>query len=372
MDLGGIVLILLRFAAFFGGLFIVFATLASAIRTFVLPRSAPDQIVRVVFVLIRRVFDFRTRKVTTYEQRDQIMAMYAPIALLTLPVVWLVLVAIGGGFVYWALKVVPVHDAVLFSASAVLTLGAAPITGLLQTGVAFAEAVIGLLLTAILIAYLPTMYAAFSTRETLVTMLEVRAGSPPTPSTMFQRMNRLKHLDALGDIWNAWEVWFTQLEETHTSLPALAFFRSPQSQRSWITATGAVLDAAAMSLALLDIPYDYRAALTIRAGFLALRAIADFFGIEYNANPQPTDSISIQREEFDEVADELATAGIPLKANREQAWVDYKGWRVNYDVPLIALARLVMAPYAPWSSDRSNRRVRATLHLRKRKPQPTT
>ncbi|MHB8627150.1 MAG: hypothetical protein ACYDBJ_17555 [Aggregatilineales bacterium] len=368
MDLGGIALILLRLAAFFGGLYVVAATLGSAIRTFVLPRSAPDQIVRVVFLLIRTVFDFRTRKATTYEQRDQVMAMYAPLSLIALPVVWLVLVALGGGLIYWALGIGAAHDAMLFSASAILTLGAAQISGLFQTGFAFAEATIGLLLTAILIAYLPTMYTAFSARETLVTMLEVRAGSPPTPSTMFQRMNRLKHLDSLGDIWSSWEVWFTQLEETHTSLAALAFFRSPQPHRSWITATGAVLDSAALSLALLDIPYDYRAALTIRAGFLALRQIADFFGIEYNANPQPTDPISVQREEFDEVADELASAGIPLKADREQAWNDFKGWRVNYDVPLIALARLVMAPYAPWSSDRSNRRVRASLRLKPRKP----
>lgn len=372
MDLGGILLVLGRLLVLAGGVFIVCAALTSAIRTFVLPRSAPDRIVRSVFVVIRGLFDLRAHNATTYEQRDQIMAMYAPLALMALPVVWLVLVAIGGVLIYWALKVVTVYDAVLFSASAVLTLGAAPINGLLQTGIAFAEAVIGLLLTAILIAYLPTMYSAFSARETLVAMLEVRAGSPPTPSTMFQRFSRLQNLQALSEFWSSWEVWFTQLAETHTSLPALAFFRSPQSHRSWITAAGAVLDSAALSLALLDIPSDYRAALTIRAGFLALRQICDFFGIEYNANPQPTDSISVQREEFDEVADELAAAGIALKADREQAWHDYRGWRVNYDVPLVTLARLVVAPYAPWSSDRSIRRVRASLRFKPHKAQPNT
>jgi len=370
VDIGVILLVLARVVAFVGGLFIVGATLISAVRTFVLPRSAPDQIVRIVFVLIRKLFDLRTHNVTTYERRDQIMAMYAPLSLLALPVVWLVLVAFGGGLIYWALKAGAPHDAVLFSASAVLTLGAVPIIGLLQTTLAFAEAVVGLLLTAILIAYLPTMYSAFSARETLVTMLEVRAGSPPTPSTMFQRFHRLKNLQGMTELWHDWEIWFTQLEETHTSLPALAFFRSPQPHRSWITAAGAVLDSAALSLALLDIPYDYRAALTIRAGYLALRQICDFFGIAYNANSQPTDSISIQREEFEEVANELVAAGVTLKADREQAWRDYMGWRVNYDVPLVALARLVMAPYAPWSSDRSIRRVRATLLLRPRKPQP--
>ena len=61
----------------------------------------------------------------------------------------------------------------------------------------------------------------------------------------------------------------------------------------------------------------------------------------------------IERAEFDGVCDRLADSGVPLKPDRDQSWIDYQGWRVNYDVVLLALARLTMAPYAPWSSDRS-------------------
>ena len=96
-----------------------------------------------------------------------------------------------------------------------------------------------------------------------------------------------------------------------------------------------------------------QADLCIRAGYLALRRIADFFQIAYNANPQPGDPISISRDEFDAACDELARHGVPLKADRDQAWRDFAGWRVNYDTVLLALAAITMAPYAPWSSDRS-------------------
>src|SRR5581483_8524682 len=130
----------------------------------------------------------------------------------------------------------------------------------------------------------------------------------------------------------------------------VVFFRSPQPDRSWITAAGAVLDAAALARSTLDIERDPQADLCIRAGYLCLRRICDFFRIEYNQNPNADDPISISRSEFDQVYEELAFVGVPVKPDRDQAWRDYSGWRINYDTPLLALAALTMAPYAPWSS----------------------
>ncbi len=121
-----------------------------------------------------------------------------------------------------------------------------------------------------------------------------------------------------------------------------------------MTAAGAVLDAAAITLSAVDIPYDVSAALSIRAGFLAFRRIAAYFDIPSPQDPHyPDTPICVERAEFDEVLDKLAEAGLPLKENREQAWRDFAGWRVNYDRALILLCGLVMAPKAPWSSDRA-------------------
>ena len=169
---------------------------------------------------------------------------------------------------------------------------------------------------------------------------------------MILRFNRLHGLERLNEQWRSWEVWFADIEESHTSLPALVFFRSPQPEHSWVTAAGAILDAAAITLAVIDFPHDPQAALCLRAGYLALRHIADFFNIPYTPNPQPGDAISIRREEFDDVLRQLAANGVPLVADANQAWRDFAGWRVNYDTVLVALAALTMAPSAPWSSDR--------------------
>jgi hypothetical protein len=239
------------------------------------------------------------------------------------------------------------------SGSSLLTLGFAQIDGLPGAVLAFSEATIGLVLVALLISYLPTMYGAFSRREIAVTMLEVRAGAPPSAIELFARYQRLQRMDKLNDLWVTWETWFADIEETHTSLAALTFFRSPQPDHSWVTAAGAVLDSAALAASTLDIPRDQQVDLCIRAGYLALQRISDFFGISYNPRPTVADPISISREEFDDACEQLAAARVPLKADRDQAWRDFKGWRVNYDKVLVSLAGLTMAPYAPWSSDRS-------------------
>jgi hypothetical protein len=255
---------------------------------------------------------------------------------------------------YWALGVGDLYTDLRLSGSSLLTLGFATSDNLLVNLLVFSEATLGLILVALLIAYLPTMYAAFSRREESVNLLEVRAGNPPSSVEMLLRFNRIQNLDSLANYWGLWEIWFAELEESHTTLPALVFFRSPRGEQSWITAAGTVLDAAALTLSALDVTYVPSAALCIRAGFLSLRKISDYFDIPYPQAPHfPETPISISRREFDSVLDQLSEAGLPLKTDRDQAWQDFAGWRVNYDHTLLALCSLVMAPPAFWSSDRS-------------------
>jgi len=345
---------ILRLLVFFLGLAIVARTVFSAIQTFVLPRSANDRLSRLVFRSIFGVFRLLLRKTHTFEQRDRIMAFFAPISLLTLLPVYLMLLFIGFAGMYWAIgQVGSFEQALRVSGSSLLTLGYAAPGDLPDGFLMFAEATIGLILLAVLIAYLPMMYGAFQRREQAVTMLEVRAGSPPSAVEMILRYHRLHGLSQLNVLWVQWEQWFADVEESHTSLAALVFFRSPQPDHSWVTAAGAVLDAAALLRSTVEVPRDAQADLCIRAGYLALRRIADFFQISYVANPEPDHPISISRAEFDAAYDELAQNDVPLIPDRDQAWRDFSGWRVNYDTVLLALAALTMAPYAPWSSDRS-------------------
>jgi hypothetical protein len=260
------------------GLAVVILTLFSAVSTFVLPRAAASNLNRIVFGLLRRIFELLMRFSKDYSGRDAIMAYYAPISLMTLVPVWYLLVALGYSVMYWALGVGDFFMAFRLSGSSLLTLGFSTSDGLGINIMIFSEAVIGLILVALLIAYLPTMYSAFSRREQAVNLLEVRAGNPPSAKEMLLRFNRIHGLDKLGDYWKTWEAWFADVEESHTTLPALVFFRSPRPDNSWITAAGAILDSAAITLSCLDIPYESSAALSIRAGFLALRRIANYLG----------------------------------------------------------------------------------------------
>lgn len=345
---------LYQILVFIAGLTTVILTLFSALSTFVLPRAARSQLNRIVFGLLRRVFELILRFVRTYEQRDAIMAYYAPIGLMLLVPTWYFLISIGFAAMYWGMGVGDWFTVFQLSGSSIFTLGFATANTFLINAFEFVEAMIGLILVALLIAYLPTMYAAFSRREQAVNMLEVRGGSPPSALEMLLRFNRIHGMDNLSNYWRTWEAWFADVEESHTTLPALVFFRSPRAENSWITAAGTVLDTAALTLSAIDIPFEASAALCIRSGFLAFRRIANYFDVPNPQDPHfPESSICVTRKEFDSVLVQLDEAGIPLKADREQAWLDFAGWRVNYDQSLILLCGLVMAPEAAWSSDRS-------------------
>jgi hypothetical protein len=339
---------------FIAGLLTVMLTLSSAVSTFVLPRAARSQLNRIVFGLLRRIINFVVHFVKTYRRRDMIMAYYAPIGLLLLLPTWYLLILLGYAAMYWALGAGDLFAVFRLSGSSLFTLGFDISKTPIVTVFAFTEAMIGLMLVGLLIAYLPTMYSAFSRREQVVNMLEVRAGSPPSAVEMILRFHRNHGLDKLSDYWKIWEAWFADIEESHTTLPALVFFRSPRAENSWVTAAGAVLDAASITLSTIEIPYEVSAALCIRAGLLTFRHIANYFDIPNPQDPHyPATPICVERHEFDEVLDQLAKAGLPIKADREQAWRDFAGWRVNYDRTLILLCGLVMAPQASWSSDRA-------------------
>ncbi len=335
------------------GLIAVFIVLDAAVRTFVVPRGAVVLFTVVIFRVIRWFFELFASPRRTYEARDRVMALYAPIALLALPFVSVLVVFAAFSCIFVGLEHLGWRDGILMSGSSLLTLGYERPPHLPGALASFVEAGIGLALVALLIAYLPTIYNSFSRREVAVTDLSTRAGTPPTPTAFLRRAHLTGFLLELDNFWELWTTWFTEVQETHTSYGSLVFFRSPNPNRSWVTAAGAVLDSAAMRLALVDIPPTPQAAVCIRSGYLALREVAGFFGYDYDDSPEPDDPISVTRDEFDDVCTALIEAGVPVHDDHDQAWRDFAGWRVNYDRVLITLAGFVMAPYAPWVSDRS-------------------
>ncbi len=342
-----------RLAAVLGGIVIVVWTLGSAIQTVVVPRDVAIALTRIHFRTIRRVFDLAARPSQSFEVRDRILALYAPVALVMLPGVWVGLITIGFTGIFWGTGINPLFEAFATSGSSLFTLGFDRPSGYGRVALSFGEAGLGLGLVSLMISYLPTIYSAFRTREALVGMLAVRGGTPPSCTELLTRYARIGWMDKLDeDLFDKWEQWFVDVEESHTSQGSLVFFRSPLPERSWLTAAGCVLDTASVVSSTVDGRRGPGPDILIRTGYICLRRIADFYGIPYDPDPRPDDPISVTRDEFDELCAELQEVGIRLKPDRDQAWRDFSGWRVNYDIVLLELCALVVAPYARWSSDR--------------------
>ena len=335
------------------GIAIVLLTVLSAVATFVVPRGVAARLTRIVFLAMRRIFDLRLKLTRSYERGESIMAWYAPLSLLVLVGTWLVLIIGGFTAIFRGLGVATWGAAFSTAGSSLTTLGIEPVDGMWRQTVAFIDASLGLLLLALLITYLPTIYVSFQRREAITSRAAMQAGSPPSGVELLERFHAISGFDELeSQVWQPWIAGFVDMEESHTSLAALPFFRSPRPDRHWITSAGAVLDAASLRASSVDGPREASAELCVRSGFLALRHIADFFGIEYDPDPHPGDPISITREEWEAARTRLRDAGVPVRDDVEASWLAFTGWRVNYDTVILALAVLLRAPYAPWISDR--------------------
>jgi hypothetical protein len=356
--------LVVRIASGLVGVLIVSSTFVSAVKTVILPRGGSSRLSRLVFVPTRTLFEFVAHPRRSFADRDRILSMWAPVGLLCLPFVWSACMTVGFGCVYWAVRGGSVGDAFVLSGSSWFTLGAVFDRATVTTVLSFLQAAMGIVLTALLVSYLPSIYSSYQRRETLVGLLESRAGMPPRPAELLARYQRIDALPLLDeDLFTKWEQWFVEVEESHLSHPALSFFRSPRADRSWITAAGCVLDCAAIRLSCIDLPFSGRTALCMRSGFLALRRIAEYFGTPVDLDPEPTDPIQVTRSEFDAMLVELRAVGIPLKSDVDRMWADFSGWRVNYDRALVGLAKLVIAPPGVWSSDRVADRVVPTVGL---------
>jgi hypothetical protein len=344
--------------SFLIGFVIVVYVMQAAIRMVILPRATRVRLSGAVFGVVAMTFRWGAGRRKGYESQDGILAMIAPVGLLAVPVSWLVLLLVGFSFMFWATDTtIGADGAFNVAGSSLTTLGFAPAIGVGQQALAFTAALLGLLVLTLFITYLPSIYSAFQHRESKVALLEVRAGSPPTASEMLTRYHNIGWDGELATDWTSWESWFAELEETHTTHLALPWFRSTDPHRSWVTGAGTILDAAALWLSSCSGqsgPDRAAAGLMIRAGYMSLRRIAAMYDIPYDPDPQPAGPIAIQRTEFDEAYDALASAGIAMNEDRDQAWRDFVGWRVNYEAALLGIAEMLRAPYAPWTSDRSS------------------
>lgn len=344
---------ILRWIGFTSGVVLVLTTGSSVVRTLIVPRglqsALPGQIAR----FSGRLFMFIARRFDTYEERDRVLAFQAPTYLLFLLSTWLLFFLIGFGLILWPF-VTSLPRAMLESGSSIFTLGFAGTHEVAPTLIHFIAAITGLVVVALLVGYLPTLYASFNRRETMVTLLQSRAGAPAWGPEILSRYQNVDLVDQLPALYTEWERWAADVSESHTNYPMLIFFRSPHPLRSWILALLAVMDSAALYLALAPERAPTEARLCLRMGFLCLRDIASFLKVDFDPDPLPTDPITLTFEEFEAGIARALEIGFPVERSAEDAWPHFRGWRVNYEQVAYTIANAVSAPPGPWSGPRDN------------------
>ncbi len=338
----------MRIAGFLFGLVVLMATLANVFTTLVVPRATSSRMLRVISKGLVTAVRPLLRRTSTYEAKDRIMAKVGPLGMVLLFVVWLVLLVIAFGFIAWWPSGTNLAHALAVAGSSVFTLGIANETGHGSEGIEFIAAGTGLLVIALEIAYLPTLYSAFSARETEITLLGTRAGIPAWGPEILARHHWFKTTSELPDLFRSWERWAAAVTESHTNYPSLMWFRSPVPWRFWLTAMTAMLDAAALNDALRPASAPGHGRVYLQMGTNCLRGLGRVLRVDFDADPLPTTPIRLTYEEYLDGVRRLEEVGYEFERTPEEAWPHFSGWRINYEAIVDALTLLVMPPPAPW------------------------
>jgi hypothetical protein len=338
--------------------FAVFAVAwTSIVFTVVLPRAlnGPARLSIVINRVTRSFFIALSRIAATYEARDAILAPAGAVAVLAQLIFWLSLL----GIAFVSMLLPYTHDlghAVVEVGAAMFTLGLARTARATNDVVLILAAASGFVVIALQIGYLPALYGAFNRREALITRLASRAGEPSWGPEILVRHQLVRIVDALPEFYGEWEQWAAEVSESHSSYPVLLLFRSPDAWSSWVLALLAVLDAAAMQLALNPASAPSQARLCIRMGYTTFRRISDAVGKPYDADPMPDDPLQLGYDDFERAVGLLRDVGFRTERTAEEAWPHFRGWRVNYETLAYWWADRVVAPPAPWSGPRTKLR----------------
>ncbi|MGA8297192.1 MAG: hypothetical protein WB770_09145 [Acidimicrobiales bacterium] len=347
----------MRVAAFVVGIILIVATWGGVIAVFVVPRGRslfqrlPSKLIFGVY----RLFVWMTHLFPRFRSKDGVLAAAGALALVVQLISFLALFVIG-----FALALVPwTHGfplAIRQAASALFIVGIADIQSHTNEYLVVFGAVTGAVSVAIQIGYLPVIYGSFSRREALVTMMESRAGVPAWGPEVLIRQELVATLDSLPDFYREWESWSAEVAESHSTYPVLNLFRSPRPGFSWLLSLLAVMDAAALHLALAPSVAPSEARLCLRMGFTALRRIAFTLHWSFDRDPKPDDPLELTYDDFAQAVEQLRDVGFPIEREPQEAWPHFHGWRVNYETLAYRFADYLVTPHAPWSGPRKHLR----------------
>ena len=347
-----------RWVAAVVGILLVLTGWQSVIGTLIVPRPVGSWLTRMVDRLVVSAYRTATRPLTDWVRRDRILATQAAAILVTQLGAWLCIFLAGYTLLLWPSQGRSLTGALTDAGSSIFTLGFAEPAGTAPAVVVFLAAATGMVVVALQIGYLPTLYAAFNRRETDVALLVSRAGVPSFGPELLARTfyalgSGVSTLDTLPELYQQWERWAADVAESHTTYLPLVRFRSPQPYSSWVISLLAMLDSAALILAVSpEVAPIVPARLFLRSGFSCLTRVARAMGMVIADEADPEGGISLTYAEFLDAIARMHEVEFPIKRDPADAWADFVGWRVNYERAAYWIAAEIDAVPAPWSGPR--------------------
>jgi hypothetical protein len=325
-----------------------------AFETFVLPRRVRRRL-RMTRSFYRATWlSWRTlgQRRSPGNAREELLSVYGPLSLLLLLTIWAALLIVGFAAIHWSLgsrlqsptgMQRGFYEDLYYSGTTLFTLGLGDVTPLSQTGriVTVAEGGTGLAFLALVIGYLPMLAQAFARREVNVSLLDARAGSPPSAVELLRR--HAEGGEALSRLLAEWERWCADLLETHISFPVLAYYRSQHDNQSWVAALTTVLDVCAVIAAGGQKGPVHSARLTFAMARHAAVDLCNMFGLPARA-PDPE---RLPPAEMESLRKALAELGLPLPPG-QTVEDKLRHLRGLYEPYLSALGRFLLMPLPRW------------------------
>jgi Ion channel len=339
------------------GIALLFTTLLDAFQTIILPRRAMGRfrLTRLFYVLTWTPWVMCTNWFKNPRRRESSFSFYGPLSLIFLLVVWASALVVGFALVYHGLGS-PFHDAydprgfrsdLYVSGTTLFTLGLGDVTPSSRWAreLIILEAGTGLGFLAVVMGYFPVLYGAFSRREVSISLLDARAGSPPTAAELMRRHSYDGASEALMVLLEEWERWSAELLESHISYPLLCYFRSQHNNQSWISALTAVLDTCALLIAGVQGHQARQAQLTFAMARHAMIDLSQIFSLQ----PVKDFPDRLPPERYDQLYGLLCESGIKVcrDSNSMQRLAEM---RALYEGYAEALSRYLCMPLPPWIS----------------------
>jgi hypothetical protein len=357
---------ILRVLSLIAGIIAVFLILGSALKAVVLPQGGFPRLSQIVLAAVYRLL---VRQWRTEDRPVSVRGLYAPVSLVSLPLVWMILMVLAFTFVFWGTGSLTFSKAFEHSGSSLTTLGFSEPSGVSRIWIAFVEATIGLGLVALLISYLPTIFSAYNSREKGIITMGPIAGTPPKATELLQTAHRISSLDN-PEFWQTQAEWILNVEQSHTAFPILTYFPETRADDSWVATLGTLLDAAALVHSVTEstsgerIEDIQKGPLSVLVyGMPAITQIARAASVPLPAPSQlsevsahyaePAPAISISRDEYLDALGSLNPILGVEHGQEDLAWRRFAWTRSGYDAALRALAGLTGASPATWTTDRA-------------------